>query len=230
MFTEEDVKFYLAELALALDHLHSLGIIYRDLKPEKAKLGMPQFLSPEAQSLLRALFKRNPVNRLGSAANGIEDMKSHPFFSTIDWVKLYKREMSPPFKPAVVQTDELRSSSSPGESKPPDDPLDNQISLAKLPGVKVSHFTDDYEMKEDIGIGSYSVCKRCVHKASGISYAVKVYDNGGKVYMVTELMKGGELLDKILRQRHTPFANGPKDTPNDILTRIEEGKFTLVGA
>jgi p90 ribosomal S6 kinase len=32
----------------------------------KAKLGMPQFLSPEAQSLLRALFKRNPVNRLGA--------------------------------------------------------------------------------------------------------------------------------------------------------------------
>ena len=35
MFTEDDVKIYLAELALALDHLHSLGIIYRDLKPEK---------------------------------------------------------------------------------------------------------------------------------------------------------------------------------------------------
>jgi len=29
MFTEEDVKFYLAELALALNHLHSVGIIYR---------------------------------------------------------------------------------------------------------------------------------------------------------------------------------------------------------
>jgi ribosomal protein S6 kinase alpha-1/2/3/6 len=29
MFTEEDVKFYLAELALAMNHLHSLGIIYR---------------------------------------------------------------------------------------------------------------------------------------------------------------------------------------------------------
>lgn len=27
---------------------------------------MPQFLSPEAQSLLRALFKRNPANRLGN--------------------------------------------------------------------------------------------------------------------------------------------------------------------
>lgn len=38
MFTEEDVKFYLAELALALNHLHSLGIIYRDLKPENILL------------------------------------------------------------------------------------------------------------------------------------------------------------------------------------------------
>ena len=31
----------------------------------RAKLGMPQFLSPNAQLLLRALFKRNPQNRLG---------------------------------------------------------------------------------------------------------------------------------------------------------------------
>lgn len=31
----------------------------------RAKLGMPQFLSPEAQGLLRCLFKRNPANRLG---------------------------------------------------------------------------------------------------------------------------------------------------------------------
>lgn len=35
MFTEDDVKFYLAELVLALEHLHNIGIIYRDLKPEK---------------------------------------------------------------------------------------------------------------------------------------------------------------------------------------------------
>uniref|UniRef100_A0A8C4F2V1 Ribosomal protein S6 kinase n=1 Tax=Dicentrarchus labrax TaxID=13489 RepID=A0A8C4F2V1_DICLA len=185
MFTEEDVKFYLAELALALDHLHSLGIIYRDLKPEnilldeeghikitdfglskeaidhdkraysfcgtieymapevvnrrghtqsadwwsfgvlmfemltgslpfqgkdrketmalilKAKLGMPQFLSPEVQSLLRALFKRNPANRLGAGPDGVEEIKRHRFFASIDWNRLYRKEMRPPFKPTV---------------------------------------------------------------------------------------------------------------------------------
>ena len=31
---EDEARFYLAELALALQHLHSLGIIHRDLKAE----------------------------------------------------------------------------------------------------------------------------------------------------------------------------------------------------
>ncbi len=30
---------------------------------------------------------------------------------------------------------------------------------------------------------------------------LKVFDDGRSVYLVTELMKGGELLDKILRQK-----------------------------
>lgn len=46
---------------------------------------MPQFLSAEAQSLLRALFKRNPQNRLGHGPEGIEGIKAHEFFATIDW-------------------------------------------------------------------------------------------------------------------------------------------------
>ncbi|XP_078011175.1 ribosomal protein S6 kinase alpha-2 isoform X5 [Phascolarctos cinereus] len=349
MFTEEDVKFYLAELALALDHLHGLGIIYRDLKPEnilldeeghikitdfglskeaidhdkraysfcgtieymapevvnrrghtqsadwwsfgvlmfemltgslpfqgkdrketmalilKAKLGMPQFLSIEAQSLLRALFKRNPSNRLGAGLDGVEEIKRHPFFVTIDWNKLYRKEIKPPFKPAVGRPEDTFHFDPEFTSRTPTDspgvpPSANAhhlfrgfsfvaSSLVQEPAQqdlhKVTvhpivqqlhgnniHFTDGYEIKEDIGVGSYSVCKRCVHKATDTEYAVKiidkskrdpseeieillrygqhpniitlkdVYDDGKYVYLVMELMRGGELLDRILRQKY----------------------------
>ncbi|NXM40449.1 KS6A2 kinase, partial [Gymnorhina tibicen] len=348
MFTEEDVKFYLAELALALDHLHGLGIIYRDLKPEnilldeeghikitdfglskeaidhdkraysfcgtieymapevvnrrghtqsadwwsfgvlmfemltgslpfqgkdrketmalilKAKLGMPQFLSIEAQSLLRALFKRNPSNRLGAGFDGVEEIKRHPFFVTIDWNKLYRKEIKPPFKPAVGRPEDTFhfdpefTSRTPTDSPgvPPSanahhlfrgfsfvasnlvqEPAQQDVHkitvhpiVQQLHGNNI-HFTDGYEIKEDIGIGSYSVCKRCVHKATEMEFAVKiidkskrdpseeieillrygqhpniitlkdVYDDGKFVYLVMELMRGGELLDRILRQK-----------------------------
>ncbi|XP_038603911.1 ribosomal protein S6 kinase alpha-6 isoform X2 [Tachyglossus aculeatus] len=347
MFTEEDVKFYLAELALALDHLHSLGIVYRDLKPEnilldeaghikltdfglskesvdqekkaysfcgtveymapevvnrrghtqsadwwsfgvlmfemltgtlpfqgkdrnetmnmilKAKLGMPQFLSPEAQSLLRMLFKRNPSNRLGAGSDGVEEIKRHLFFSTVDWNKLYRREIQPPFKPASGKPEDTFCFDPEFTAKTPKDspgvpPSANAHQLFKgfsfvattaiedhktspltniLPIVQQLHgsgaqFNDVYELKEDIGVGSYSVCKRCVHGATGMELAVKiidkskrdpseeieilmrygqhpniitlkdVYDDGRYIYLVTELMKGGELLDRILRQKY----------------------------
>nr|XP_021548881.1 ribosomal protein S6 kinase alpha-2 [Neomonachus schauinslandi] len=343
MFTEEDVKFYLAELALALDHLHGLGIIYRDLKPEnilldeeghikitdfglskeaidhdkraysfcgtieymapevvnrrghtqsadwwsfgvlmfemltgslpfqgkdrketmalilKAKLGMPQFLSMEAQSLLRALFKRNPCNRLGPHLQG------PPLTVEPPCPKLYRKEIKPPFKPAVGRPEDTfhfdpeftarTPTDSPGvppsanahhlfrgfsfvASSLVQEPLQQDLHKAtvhpivqQLHGNNI-HFTDGYEIKEDIGVGSYSVCKRCVHKATEAEYAVKiidkskrdpseeieillrygqhpniislkdVYDDGKFVYLVMELMRGGELLDRILRQRY----------------------------
>lgn len=356
MFTEEDVKFYLAELALALNHLHSLGIIYRDLKPEnilldenghialtdfglskqpldgsktysfcgtveymapeivnrkghdfaadwwsfgvlmyemltgnlpfhgqtrqetmtqilRSKLGMPENLSPEAQALLRALFKRNPQNRLGAGPNGILDIKAHCFFSTIDWLHLEKKEVRPPFIPAVSRDDAFYfdveyTSKSPRDSpggpisasaheifrgfsfvapvlleqtlnnqsqSPPSPYLACQEPVRTLPGVLPGNFDNDYNVLQELGRGTFSVCRLCEHKSSKKHFAVKiiekaaymanssssdcweeveimlrygnhpnivtlfsVYEDSSSAYLVMELLKGGELLDRIL--------------------------------
>lgn len=72
----------------------------------RGRLPMPRFLSPEAQSLLRALFKRNPTNRLGFPPEDVKQIKDHSFFTSIDWEMLYRREIQPPFRPPCTPTDE----------------------------------------------------------------------------------------------------------------------------
>ncbi|XP_055913754.1 ribosomal protein S6 kinase 2 beta [Eupeodes corollae] len=350
MFTEEDVKFYLAELALAMNHLHRLGIIYRDLKPEnilldehghialtdfglskqpldgsktysfcgtveymapeivnrkghdfaadwwsfgvlmyemltgnlpfhgasrqetmnqilRTKLGMPENLSPEAQALLRALFKRNPQNRLGAGPNGIEDIKAHPFFATIDWEGLVKKDVRPPFIPAVSRDDAFYfdveyTSKSPRDSPGGpisasaheifrgfsfvapvllDDVSPTLVPIAQslmqqatvrqnsMPGVLTAdNFQTDYNLLQELGRGTFSVCRLCEHKTTKKHFAVKiidktandcweeveimlrygnhpnivtlfsVYEDTTSAYLVMELLKGGELLDRIL--------------------------------
>lgn len=85
----------------------------------KAKLCMPQYLSPEAQDLLRCLFKRNPANRLGSGPTGGQEIKNHCFFASIDWDKLLKKQVTPPYKPSVLHnsltcTEKPANETSPG--------------------------------------------------------------------------------------------------------------------
>ncbi|XP_012273470.1 ribosomal protein S6 kinase 2 beta [Orussus abietinus] len=346
MFTEDDVKFYLAELALALEHIHKLGIIYRDLKPEnilldtnghisltdfglskqplkdtktysfcgtveymapevvnrkghsfvadwwsfavlmfemltgalpfqganrketmtqilKAKLGMPRNISPEAQALLRVLFKRTPANRLG--AGGADEIKNHVFFASIDWQALYNKGIKPPFKPAVGREDDAFYFDSEFTCKTPRDSPgmppsatahelfrgfsfvapclleDRTISSREYrpceafnsisyPYINTASPCDEYEFKQEIGKGSYSVVYLAVHKATKTEYAVKVIDKAKrdpseeieillrygnhphivslhavhkdekKVYLVLELLRGGELLDHLLQR------------------------------
>ena len=55
---------------------------------------MPTFLSAEAQSLLRQLFKRNPQNRLGAGPDGEEKLKKHEFFNGIDYNALLRNQFN----------------------------------------------------------------------------------------------------------------------------------------
>ncbi|KAL8719469.1 MAG: hypothetical protein Q9225_003519, partial [Loekoesia sp. 1 TL-2023] len=188
MFPEETAAFYMAEMILALNHLHNtVGVVYRDLKPEnclldadghllltdfglskvavdgdyrcrsmtgtleymapeviqqqsygpevdwwsfavlgfemlvgnspfhanndakiqekivKSKLVLPFFMSADAKDLLTRLLRKKPKERLGARMpKDLQLIKGHRFFRKIDWKKLDKRQVEPPFKPIIT--------------------------------------------------------------------------------------------------------------------------------
>jgi len=186
-FKESRSRFYAAEIILAISYVHTLDIIYRDLKPENVLLdgtghirltdfglskegisssssgansfcGTPEYLAPEilnrqghgrgvdwwslgallyemltglppfycqdrerlfekirkselhypaslstnAKHVLRGLLTKDPTRRLGSGEKDAEEIKPHPFFASIDWEKLQRGEIAPPWAPTIT--------------------------------------------------------------------------------------------------------------------------------
>jgi len=83
------------EMLTGLPPFYSQNINIMYQKILNGELRFPSYVSPDAQSLLEGLLTRDVEKRLGS------EVKKHPFFKDIDWEKLEKREMEPPFKPKV---------------------------------------------------------------------------------------------------------------------------------
>ena len=54
---------------------------------------MLPIFSPDARNLLEGFLDRNPKLRLGAARDGIDQIKNHAFFASVDWEALYRREI-----------------------------------------------------------------------------------------------------------------------------------------
>lgn len=67
-----------------------------------APLRFPPEVSPLAKSVLSEFLKRDPLDRLGSG--GVEQVKKHPFFASIDWVALYELRIPAPFIPRLLSS------------------------------------------------------------------------------------------------------------------------------
>lgn len=65
-------------------------------------VSFPRSLSKEASSIIKGFLTKNPNRRLGSGETGEQDIRDHQFFKFIDWIKLYKLEIQPPYKPKVI--------------------------------------------------------------------------------------------------------------------------------
>ncbi|XP_044753134.1 ribosomal protein S6 kinase alpha-5-like [Coccinella septempunctata] len=351
-FTEDEVRIYMAELTLALERLHSLGIIYRDIKLEnilidaqghivltdfglskelprdeeksysfcgtieymapevirgseeghdiavdwwsigvlayelltgsspftvegernsqqeitrrilKTTPPIPDYLGKDVASFLSGLLERDPRKRLGGGKDDARELKRHPFFKTLDWDKLYRKEIPAPFRPVI--RDELDVSNFAEEFTtmiPTDSPCvapeceedlfkgysfvappkSNNKSpqpypysfdpsgIEKSKAEKSSFFQNYILDNEMLGDGSFSVCRKCIHKMTGREFAVKIVDKRHDCtrelnmlracqghqnivtlndfhqdqrynYLIMEYLKGGELFERI-RQR-----------------------------
>lgn len=68
-----------------------------------APLEFPHNFDPLAKSILAELLQRKPSSRLGGRKGGVNDIKNHPFFATIDWQALYLKKIPAPWKPKLVR-------------------------------------------------------------------------------------------------------------------------------
>lgn len=120
------------------------------------------------------------------------------------------------------------SASSGNNGNPPIFPTRGSPYSNEIPGVKPVAFHEEYKLGRELGRGTFSVCRLCEHHATKKQYAVKiitkaehdcreeveillrygnhanivslysVHEDNMYVYLVMELLKGGELLDRIL--------------------------------
>lgn len=65
-------------------------------------------ISMDARNLLEGLLQKEKGMRLGSGKEDAEEIKSHPFFSKINWERLYRKEIEPPYNPNVTGDLDLR--------------------------------------------------------------------------------------------------------------------------
>jgi len=94
----------LFEMLTGLPPFYAQNVNVMYTKILSGELRFPSYISDNAKSLLEGLLTRDPEKRLGT--NGGTEVKHHPWFGDIDWDKLVRKEIDPPFKPKVKSIDD----------------------------------------------------------------------------------------------------------------------------
>jgi len=82
--------------------------IYKKIINTKPKY--PDGFDSRLKSLVKHLLRRDLSKRFGNMVGGVNDIKEHRFFETIDWNKLLAKTMEAPYTPTVPAVSSKESS------------------------------------------------------------------------------------------------------------------------
>uniref|UniRef100_A0A8C6VFQ4 Ribosomal protein S6 kinase n=1 Tax=Naja naja TaxID=35670 RepID=A0A8C6VFQ4_NAJNA len=142
----------------------------------KSEPPYPQEMTALAKDLIQCLLMKDPKKRLGCGSGSVDEIKQHSFFKKINWSDLAAKKVSAPFKPVI--RDELDVSNFAEEfteMDPTYSPATTSEAADKL--FQDSPFYLHYELdlkEKPLGEGSFSICRKCLHKKTRREYAVKI--------------------------------------------------------
>lgn len=73
--------------------------LFEEIKTKEPYWDDHTHLSSEALSLLKMLLVKDPKIRLGT--RGADQLKTHPFFQSVDWDHVLAKKYTPPFVPTL---------------------------------------------------------------------------------------------------------------------------------
>ncbi|CAF3408642.1 unnamed protein product [Rotaria socialis] len=65
----------------------------------QGSFNIPGYFASDIRDLLSKLLQTRPLRRYGNLQNGVDDIKNHPWFSSINWESLLKKRIKAPYIP-----------------------------------------------------------------------------------------------------------------------------------
>ncbi|XP_044520955.1 ribosomal protein S6 kinase alpha-5 isoform X6 [Gracilinanus agilis] len=130
----------------------------------KSEPPYPQEMSALAKDIIQHLLVKDPKKRLGCGPRDADEIKEHPFFQGYSFVApsiLFKRNA------AVIDPLQFHM----GIERP------GVTNVARSAMMKDSPFYQHYDLDlkdKPLGEGSFSICRKCLHRKSNQEYAVKI--------------------------------------------------------
>eukprot|EP00929_Paragymnodinium_shiwhaense_P081292 TRINITY_DN42517_c0_g1_i1.p1 TRINITY_DN42517_c0_g1~~TRINITY_DN42517_c0_g1_i1.p1 ORF type:complete len:1003 (+),score=175.34 TRINITY_DN42517_c0_g1_i1:141-3149(+) len=74
--------------------------IYKNIVKGFSKVSFPSTMPSDCTDVIKSLCRKKPEERITMQKGGVENLKSMPFFTRLDWEALEEQKLPPPFQPS----------------------------------------------------------------------------------------------------------------------------------